>query len=73
MAEQVMKAKDLTVGTAVKFYDGHWHRAAVVTKLKKRGAQKDLHGRSQTLHVADSRGWGNYFAPEQDVTVDLSV
>lgn len=72
MAEEVIKAKDLTTGTAVKFYDGQWHRATVITKLKKKEAQEVL-GRLQTLHVADSRGWGNYFSPDQDVTIDRTL
>jgi hypothetical protein len=72
--EEVIKAKDLTVGTAVKFYDGHWHRATVITKLKKEEAKVNiLTGKAQTLHVSDSRGWGNYFEPDQDVTIDRTL
>jgi len=72
MATEVIKAKDLQVGTAVKFYDNQWHRASVITKLKKSEAQVVL-GKRQTLHVADSRGWGNYFSPEQDITIDRDL
>lgn len=72
MASQTIKAKDITTGTAVKFYDGQWHRATTITKLKKKEAREVL-GKIQTLHVADSRGWGNYFAPDQDVEVDYSL
>ena len=72
MASEMIKAKDLTTGTAVKFYDGQWHRAAVITKLKKKDAREVL-GKLQTLHVADSRGWGNYFSPDQDVEIDRSL
>jgi hypothetical protein len=71
MATEIMKAKDLTIGTAVKFYDGHWHRASVITKLKKKEAPALFP--KQTLHVEDSRGWGNFFAPDQDVEIDLSL
>ena len=71
---RTIKAKDLTVGTAVKFYDGQWHRAAVITKLKKKEAKVNiLTGKAQTLHVADSRGWGNYFSPDQDIEIDPSL
>jgi hypothetical protein len=72
MASETIKAKDLQVGVAVKFYDGQWHRATVITKLKKKYAQEVL-GKRQTLHVADSRGWGNYFSPEQDVEIDRTL
>ena len=70
--EEVIKAKDLTIGTAVKFYDGHWHRATEITKLKKKEAP-DVLGEKKTLHVADSRGWSNFFSPEQDVTIDRTL
>lgn len=72
MASETIKAKDLTVGTAVKFYDGQWHRATVITKLKKKAAPEIL-GVTKTLHVADSRGWSNYFGPEQDVEIDRTL
>lgn len=72
MASQTIKARDLTAGTAVKFYDGHWHRATTFTTLKKKAAP-DILGVSKTLYVTDSRGWGNYFAPDQDVEVDYSL
>lgn len=72
MASEIIKAKDLTVGTAVKFYDGHWHHAAVITKLKKKQAAASLTP-DKTLHVADSRGWANYFSPEQDVEIDRTL
>ena len=72
MATQTIKAKDLTVGTAVKFYDGQWHRATVITKIKKKDATV-VFGQHRTIHVADSRGWGNYFSPEQDIEVDFAV
>jgi hypothetical protein len=72
MAEETIKAKDLTTGTAVKFYDDQWHRATVITQLKKKDAP-DVLGEKKTLHVADSRGWGNYFSPDQDVTIDRTL
>jgi hypothetical protein len=71
MASETIKARDLTEGTAVKFYDGQWHRATVITKLKKKEAPAMTP--DKTLHVADSRGWGNYFAPEQDVEIDRTL
>jgi hypothetical protein len=70
MAEITIKAKELTKGTAVKFYDGQWHRATVITKIKKKDATEFPRGNFKTLHVADSRGWGNYFGPDQDVVID---
>lgn len=72
MATETIKAKDLAIGTAVKFYDGQWHRATVITKLKKHEAPHIL-GVRKTLHVADSRGWGNFFGPEQDIEIDPSL
>jgi hypothetical protein len=72
MATETIKAKDLTTGTAVKFYDGQWHRATTITKLKKKEAPEIL-GMLKTLHVADSRGWGNYFAPDQDIEIDREL
>lgn len=69
---RTIKAKDLRVGTAVKFYDGQWHRAAVITHVKKKDAPFIL-GVRKTLHVADSRGWGNYFGPDQDIEIDPSL
>jgi hypothetical protein len=73
MASETIKAKDLTVGTAVKFYDGQWHRTTVITTLKKKEAPEGVHGEKKTLHVADSRGWGNYFSPDQDVEIDRTL
>lgn len=73
MATETIKAKDLTAGTAVKFYDGQWHRATTITKLKKKDAQEFPRGTFKTLHVADSRGYGNYFSPDQDVEIDYSL
>jgi len=72
MASETIKAKDLQAGVAVKFYDGQWHRATVITKLKKKDAPEIL-GVTKTLHVADSRGWANYFSPEQDVEIDRTL
>lgn len=71
MATETIKAKDLTEGTAVKFYDNQWHRAARITKLKKKEAPAGFP--TKTLHVADSRGWGNYFSPDQDVEIDRTL
>jgi phosphoribosylformimino-5-aminoimidazole carboxamide ribonucleotide (ProFAR) isomerase len=73
MASETIKAKDLTTGTAVKFYDGQWHRATVITKLKKKDATEFPRGTFKTLHVADSRGWGNHFAPDQDIEIDRTL
>lgn len=73
MATETIKAKELTAGVAVKFYDGQWHRAAVITKIKKKDATEFPRGNFKTLHVADSRGWGNYFGPEQDIEIDRSL
>lgn len=72
MATEIIKAKDLWTGVAVKFYDGQWHRVTTITKLKKKEAREVL-GKLQTLHIADSRGWGNFFSPEQDVEIDRSL
>lgn len=72
MASETIKARDLTEGTAVKFYDGAWHRATTFTTLKKKDAPK-IGGVTKTLYVADSRGWGNYFSPDQDVEIDRTL
>jgi hypothetical protein len=72
MASETIKAKDLRVGLAVKFYDNQWHRVSVITTLKKKEAP-DVLGVKKTLHVADSRGWGNYFSPDQDVEIDRTL
>lgn len=63
MASQMIKARDLAAGTAVRFYDGHWHRATTFEWEKGR----------KKLRVYDSRGWSNVFAKDQDVEVDYSL
>jgi hypothetical protein len=63
MATQTIKAKDLTTGTAVKFYDGQWHRASKFEWVKGR----------KELRVYDSRGWSNVFQKDQDVEIDYSL
>lgn len=63
MATQTIKAKDLTKGTAVKFYDGQWHRASDFVWAKGK----------RELRVYDSRGWSNVFRKEQDVEIDYSL
>jgi hypothetical protein len=73
MASETIKAKDLTVGTAVKFYDGQWHRTTAITKLKRKDATEFPRGTFKTLYVSDSRGYGNHFAPNQDVEIDRSL
>lgn len=63
MASETIKAKDLTAGTAVKFYDGQWHRATTFEWAKGR----------KEVRVYDSRGWSNVFAKLQDVEIDRSL
>lgn len=63
MASETIKARDLTAGTAVKFYDGHWHRATTFEWGKGR----------KELRVYDSRGWSNVFQKDQDVEIDRTL
>jgi len=58
-----IKAKDLTVGTAVKFYDGHWHRTTEMVWAKGR----------KEVRVYDSRGYSNVFQKNQDIEIDSTL
>ena len=63
MASETIKAKDLTIGTAIKFYDGQWHRTTEVVWAKGR----------KECRVYDSRGYSNVLQKNQDVEIDRSL